>query len=91
MFLSQFDFIIDGIFGFSFKPPIRNPYDCVISALKNTKIPVLSIDIPSGWDIEKGNVDNSFEPEYLISLTLPKEGSKNFKGKHFLGGRFLPK
>jgi hypothetical protein len=28
---------------------------------------------------------------YLISLTLPKLGVKEFKGRHFLGGRFTPK
>jgi len=27
----------------------------------------------------------------LISLTAPKEGVKDFRGKHFLGGRFVPK
>lgn len=51
---NKFDFIIDSIFGFSFKPPIRAPYDSIINELKNTKIPILSVDIPSGWDVEKG-------------------------------------
>jgi NAD(P)H-hydrate epimerase len=32
----------------------------------------------------------TFEPEALISLTVPKEGVKSFKGKHWLGGRFVP-
>lgn len=51
---NKFDFIIDSIFGFSFKPPIRAPYDSIIKELKNTKIPIFSVDIPSGWDVEKG-------------------------------------
>jgi len=29
--------------------------------------------------------------EVLISLTAPKQGVKSFKGRHFLGGRFVPK
>jgi NAD(P)H-hydrate epimerase len=33
--------------------------------------PIFSIDIPSGWDVEKGNTLGYKEPEYLISLTLP--------------------
>ena len=49
-----FQIIIDAIFGFSFKPPIRSPYDYIINELKLTKIPILSVDIPSGWDVEKG-------------------------------------
>ena len=49
-----FQFIIDAIFGFSFKLPIRSPYDYIINELKLTKIPILSVDIPSGWDVENG-------------------------------------
>jgi len=35
-------------------------------SLKDTKVPIASIDIPSGWDVEKGNVDGKgIEPELL--------------------------
>lgn len=58
--------------------------------LKHVKIPICSIDIPSGWDIEKGNPDG-LQPELLISLTAPKQCAKQFKGKyHYLAGRFVP-
>lgn len=41
--------------------------------------------------MEQGNVNNTFEPEMLISLTLPKECARYFKGKyHVIGGRFVP-
>ncbi len=83
--------IIDALLGFSFKPPLRSPLKEFIEAYKLTKTPILAVDIPSGWDVEKGNIDNVFfNPDYLISLTLPKEGVKVFKGRHFLGGRFVP-
>jgi NAD(P)H-hydrate epimerase len=39
---------VDAIFGFSFKPPIRTPYDLVIEALKAIKTPIISVDNPSG-------------------------------------------
>ena len=29
------------------------------------------------------------QPDVLISLTAPKEGVREYKGRHFLGGRFL--
>jgi NAD(P)H-hydrate epimerase len=54
----------------------------------NSKI--VSVDIPSGWDVEKGNLGNTFNPNMLISLTLPKLCAKNYKGIHYLGGRFVP-
>ncbi len=61
-------------------------------ALRESSLPIVSIDIPSGWDVERGNIDGQgLEPEMLISLTYPKECAKAFKGPHhFLGGRFIP-
>jgi len=82
--------VVDAIFGFSFKPPVKEPYLKLLQDLKNIKTPIFSIDIPSGWDVEKGNINHAINPQYLISLTLPKTGVKNYKGKHYLGGRFVP-
>jgi NAD(P)H-hydrate epimerase len=60
--------------------------------MSNSNKPIVSVDIPSGWDVEKGPLTaDSLNPSILISLTAPKLGSKEFKGKHFLGGRFVPK
>lgn len=51
-----------------------------------------SIDIPSGWHVENGKIDESnIEPSLLISLTAPKLCAKLYKGPHhYLGGRFVP-
>ena len=114
--LSSSDVILDAIFGFSFKPPVRPPFDEVLPLLAESKLPIVSVDIPSGWDVETGRpsdplplglgagVDGSvgsesgrkkrveaLDPDVLISLTAPKEGVKEFRGRHFLGGRFVPK
>lgn len=86
------DVILDAIFGFSFKPPVRAPFDSVLPLLTEAHLPIVSVDIPSGWDVEKGNdAGIGLLPDVLISLTAPKEGVKNFTGRHFLGGRFVPK
>ncbi|XP_019845536.1 NAD(P)H-hydrate epimerase isoform X1 [Bactrocera dorsalis] len=87
-----YDLIVDALFGFSFKPPVRETFVPITEILLNTKIPIASIDIPSGWDVEKGKIrENDFEPDMLISLTAPKLCAKMFKGKyHYLGGRFVP-
>ena len=52
-----------------------------------------SVDVPSGWDVEKGDINGlGLKPELLISLTAPKLCAKFFEGKnHILGGRFVPK
>lgn len=93
--LSQTDYIIDSIFGFSFSGEVREPFPSVISALASTKIPVLAVDAPSSWNIETGPPDEGpgkeYNPDALISLTAPKPLVKWFEGKHFVGGRFLTK
>lgn len=48
--------------GFSFKGPPRAPFKTVLEAFKTTDKPILSVDIPSGWDVEEGNVDDQFAP-----------------------------
>lgn len=86
------DVILDAIFGFSFKPPIRAPFDSVLPMLSEARLPIVSVDIPSGWDVEEGNAAGvGLIPDVLLSLTAPKAGVKDFTGRHFLGGRFVPK
>lgn len=44
--------------GFSFHGSPRPPFDSVLRALKAQGAPpVLSVDIPSGWDVEQGDVN----------------------------------
>lgn len=91
--INETDHIIDAIFGFSFKGEVREPFPSVIEALATTKVPVLAVDAPSSWDIEEGPREEGpgkgFMPPALISLTAPKPLVKWFKGRHFVGGRFL--
>ncbi len=47
------------------KGDIRPPFDQVIDTLKQVKIPIASIDIPSGWDVEKGDVNDGIKPDLL--------------------------
>lgn len=88
------DLIVDALFGFSFKPPVRKPFDEAIEVLEKGSKPVLAVDTPSSWHVEEGPQDDGlgskYMPDYLISLTAPKPNVGHFKGKkHFIGGRFL--
>ena len=62
--------------------------------MAETKIPVTSVDAPSSWDIHEGppksGVGSNFHPNVLISLTAPKPLVQHFKGRHFVGGRYVP-
>ena len=94
--LNEFSVIVDAVFGFSFKPPSRSPYTEILSKVATSGIPVASVDIPSGWDVEKGpselkDSDPILKPDCLISLTAPKLCANHFHGRfHWVGGRFVP-
>ncbi|KAI0495294.1 hypothetical protein KFK09_025444 [Dendrobium nobile] len=97
----RFDIIVDAMFGFSFHGAPRPPFDYLIQRIallndieKNTRSSpaVISVDIPSGWHVEEGDINGEgIIPDMLVSLTAPKLCAKKFAGPHhFLGGRFVP-
>ncbi|XP_044727377.1 NAD(P)H-hydrate epimerase isoform X2 [Chrysoperla carnea] len=89
--LQEIGLFVDALFGFSFKPPVREDFVPILNILQTSKIPIASVDIPSGWNVESGAPENGgIQPDLLISLTAPKLCAKSFKGKHYLGGRFVP-
>ncbi|KAI5078629.1 hypothetical protein GOP47_0006300 [Adiantum capillus-veneris] len=96
--LKDYDLIVDAIFGFSFRGKPRPPFDKLLQELADIStattpaIPIVSVDIPSGWDVEIGDKDGlGLNPDMLVSLTAPKSCAKMFKGyHHYLGGRFVP-
>eukprot|EP00798_Chlamydomonas_sp_ICE-L_P003677 gene3677-13751_t len=67
--MSDYDVVLDALFGFSFKGQPRAPFDSIL---------------------QTGNDGTAMEPSMLVSLTAPKMGVKDFKGIHYLGGRFVP-
>lgn len=92
---NKYDAVVDAIFGFSFKGEPREPFSSFISEMirmqKEHHSLIVSVDVPSGWNVDEGDTLNlGFNPDVLVSLTAPKLCAKDFKGRHFVGGRFLP-
>jgi hydroxyethylthiazole kinase-like uncharacterized protein yjeF len=99
--LGSYAVIVDAIFGFSFRGEPRPPFDAIlrtiIRAAKGRAITV-AVDVPSGWPVdgfdttttEHGQDPLYWMPDVLVSLTAPKLCAKQFTGRHFVGGRFLP-
>ena len=95
-----FELIIDAIFGFSFSgDSIREPFKTIIDVIKEIQEmknkgkrlgQVVSIDVPSGWDVDQGNIFDRFYPDMLVSLTALKPCARYHLGPHYLGGRFIP-
>ena len=44
----QYSVIVDAIFGFSFKGNVRAPFDSILKILKDVKVPICAVDVPSG-------------------------------------------
>ena len=42
------NFVLDAVFGFSFKGNVRAPFDSVLETMKEIKAPLCAIDVPSG-------------------------------------------
>lgn len=92
--------IVDALFGFSFHPPLRKPFDSVVLAMVEYQQrhgkKIFAVDVPSGWDVDDGPTAKSgtetYMPDALISLTAPKPCSLKLdpEVKHYLGGRFIP-
>lgn len=90
----QYSVVVDAIFGFSFRGEPREPFKSILSEMIQfqEQVPIVSVDVPSGWDVDRGDIiaQSGLMPRVLVSLTTPKPSSRNFPGRHFVGGRFLP-
>ncbi|CAH8476490.1 unnamed protein product [Heterobilharzia americana] len=78
----SYDLFIDALFGFGFKPPVSSEFSNVLQIMSTTQVPVVSIDVPSGWNVETGPLlgnANNIQPDCLISLTAPKLCARFFK------------
>ena len=83
--------VVDAIFGYSFKDgEIREPFKSIIDELAAFNGQIVSVDVPSGWNVDSGYAGEGIKPTVLISLMVPKLGVKSFDGVHYLGARFIP-
>lgn len=79
---SDYDIIIDAIFGTGIKGEIKDPLATLIKNLGKTKAYKVSIDVPSGVDPDTGEKSNVFfEPDLLITMHDIKKGLVGYKNK----------
>ena len=91
--------VLDAVFGFSFKPPLRAPFGELLQAMGQHSN-IVAVDVPSGWDVDRGppadatdttDTDAALRPDVLVSLMAPKRCAKAYRGSaHFLGNVALP-
>ena len=88
----DFDLVVDAIFGFGFRPPSKAPFAAILQTLSMSDVPIVSVDVPSGWDVDQGPVGTChINPKVLVSLPPPQLCARHFFGdRHYVGGRFVP-
>jgi len=72
--LNGVDVVIDAVLGTGFKPPLRGLAAALRDGLHETSMPVVAIDVPSGWDADSRDekVEGSFRADAVVTFTAPK-------------------
>ncbi|XP_025920517.1 yjeF N-terminal domain-containing protein 3 [Apteryx rowi] len=85
---AAYNAVVDAVLGADAEP--AEPYAAILATLAHVRIPIVSLDVPSGWDAEAGG-SGGISPDVLVSLTAPKRCARRFRGRqHFVAGRFVP-
>ena len=72
--------ILDAVVGTGFRPPLRGLAASARDLIANTRIPVVAVDLPSGWDADSTNqtaADESgkaqaFRADAVVTFVAPK-------------------
>jgi len=72
--LGEADLILDAVVGTGFKPPLRGAAVVVREALSRLNVPVVAVDLPSGWDAdsEAQAADGAYRADAVVTFTAPK-------------------
>ncbi|ESO09541.1 hypothetical protein HELRODRAFT_73647, partial [Helobdella robusta] len=91
----SYNVIVDAIFGFNFegRPP-SSEFNHIIKTLGRSKLPIVSINLPSGYNnmtsSDSEPNETFIKPETLISMLVPLECARHYNFKnHFLVGHLL--
>jgi hydroxyethylthiazole kinase-like uncharacterized protein yjeF len=72
--LSQADLVLDAVVGTGFVPPLRGLAVPIRDLVARLTTPVVSVDLPSGWDADSfaQNADGAFRADAVVTFTAPK-------------------
>lgn len=69
MDLSRYDLIVDAIFGTGVRGPIKGLEGSAIQAINSSSLPVISVDVPSGW-----GTSTTVNASLTVTFHRPKPG-----------------
>lgn len=84
------DLILDGIFGYSLRGNPRGRSADLIAWANASAAPILSLDLPSGFDAQEGMTRTpAIRADATLALGLPKRGSLSLAFAHVMGALYL--
>lgn len=80
------DWLIDGIFGIGFKPPLDDFYKELFRIINSLSKNILAVDIPSGLSCDEGCIDEvAVKAKITLSFIGPKLGFFKDQGPLYTG------
>jgi hydroxyethylthiazole kinase-like uncharacterized protein yjeF len=66
--------VVDAVVGTGFKPPLRGLPAAAQKILLKSKVPVVSVDLPSGWDADstEQTAEGAFRADAVVTFAAPK-------------------
>ncbi|MCX6695246.1 MAG: NAD(P)H-hydrate dehydratase [Candidatus Altiarchaeota archaeon] len=75
--LSGFDLIVDALLGVGFHGKLREPLAGIVGRINESRVPVLSVDVPSGFKVKADKVislhESKLEGAVVAKIGIPKE------------------
>jgi NAD(P)H-hydrate epimerase len=68
------DLLLDAVVGTGFKPPLRGLAAVVREMVEGSSLPVVAVDVPSGWDSDsmEQTAEGAFRADAVVTFTAPK-------------------
>lgn len=72
--LTSATLLIDAVVGTGFKPPLRGVAAALRDRVNALKMPVVAVDLPSGWDADSRafTAEGAFRASAVVTFTAPK-------------------
>lgn len=72
--LHNADLLLDAVVGTGFMPPLRGMAAAVRDQINRLAIPVVAVDLPSGWDADSRAyaVEGAYRADAVVTFTAPK-------------------
>jgi len=84
--ISKNALIVDAILGTGMKNEVRGLFAEVITMINASGLPVVAVDIPSGFDSDKGTpLGVAIQAEMTVALGYPKLGEVTYPGLDYVG------